>query len=316
MPRIPLPTKPVIAALTGGLLILVFFAALGENRMLFVEEERPVAQASSDEKKMPPITAAAENEDEALERAELGYPPGVIASRSDEFVGAAAAVSSLEGEQLFEFHTKKIWPAASLTKLVTALTALTIFESDERIILSEEAIATEGDRTGFMAGEVLTVQDLVTAMLVVSSNDAAEALASHGDRVVFMQKMNSIAADIGMQNTIFDDPSGLSLQNRTTVEDIEALVRYIEKHNPEILAASTMKTAYVTDLLTGTTHTLHNINVFAGRSDFLGGKTGYLPAAGGNLVSVLRKDDAVYIVTVFGTADRFGETEKLLNTKI
>lgn len=311
MIRLHLSYKTVIAALAGSLVLLIFGVMFGEGQVFSVEKEGSITKASV-EKELPPITAAELGEAAALERAELGLDPGVIATKTDEFVGAAAGVITVDGKRQFAFQTKKVWPAASITKLVTAITALTIFESDERVIMSEEAIAMEGDRTGFKPKEIFTVHDVVEAMLIVSSNDSAEALASHGDREIFMEKMNSIAKDIGMTNTTFDDPSGLSLQNLTTVEDIETLVQYIKKNYPEILAFTTRKTATVKDLLTNEEHVLQNINAFAGRSDFLGGKTGYLPAAGGNLVSLFAKNDTLYIVTVFGTADRFGETEKLL----
>ena len=236
----------------------------------------------------------------------------------EEVQVSAAGAYSMSGEELYSFRPDKRWPIASITKLMTALTADRLLMSEkpyELIKVTEEMVATDGNSGGFRVGEVFRVDDLIKAMMLVSSNDAAEALAMHFGEKAYVAEMNKIALEIGMTDTRFVDPTGLSVQNLSTAEDLRRLAKYIWENEPYIFEISQAKSGVITDKISGVGRRLTSINEFSGRADFLGGKTGNIPEAEGNLVSIFRvpERDEEVIIIVLGTAGRFAETEKILD---
>lgn len=236
-------------------------------------------------------------------------PPPIV----EEVSVSAAGAYALTGEELYSFRADKRWPIASITKLMTALIASEEFESNEVITITEKAIVTEGN-SGFAVGEKYYAEDLIEAMLLISSNDAATALAIHYGEDAFIDRMNERAGELGMTNTSFRDPTGLSFQNLSSVEDLRKLALYIWENDPQIFRTTTQKTGMLTEVQTGRRKTVENINTFAGRGDFLGGKTGRIPEAEGNLLSIFKTQNREpTIIVVLGTKDRFKETEAILN---
>ena len=226
----------------------------------------------------------------------------------------AAGAYLLSGKKLVGWKTDKRWPVASVSKLVSAYVVEADMAADDQITLSEEVVATMGDAGLFKAGEVFSVKDMMKAMLMVSSNDAAGALADYYGHDEFVAEMNAAALRIGMANSHFVEPSGLSVQNQSTVEDLVELAAYILRHEPEILAITRQSTDFIVDSNTGAVRELVNINWFAGSTGFLGGKTGSLPEADGNLLSIFSVPGygEPVIVVVLGSKDRFGETRDIL----
>ncbi|MFH1188880.1 MAG: serine hydrolase [bacterium] len=301
-----------ICCLSGFLLIVVL---LLQSHTLFFEQKEKAAGG----KIMTPITRFEVAQEGIPEKEPVLTEPNLVAPSASiptpdvAFKGSAAGAIRISGERLFAWEIDKRWPAASLTKLLTAVVAFESLKKDDLILFTDDIIATEGESGGFIPGEVFTLNDSVGAMLVVSSNDAGEAIASNYGRDRFITKMNQWAKEIGMENSVFVDPTGLSIHNRTTIQDIERLVQYIYQNHSDILAFTTKPQFTITSHLQKTTRTLYNINIFAGRDDFIGGKTGYIPSSGGNLVSIFRRLNDTVIITVFGTVDRFQETENILH---
>jgi len=227
---------------------------------------------------------------------------------------AAGAAYTLEGKKLYGFGVTKRWPIASLTKLMTALLAKRLFSPGEEIVITPAVVSVEGEAGNLRPGEIFAVEDLIQIMLLTSSNDAAVALADHYGREEFVAAMNSMAEELGMTNTNYVDPAGLSFQNLSTIEDLIKLTRFVWDTEPEIFAITRQPAIKVIDKASGRERKLENINFFAGRKEFLGGKTGYLPQADGNLLSLFRlpNEDSPVVIVVLGAADRFEETEKIL----
>lgn len=211
----------------------------------------------------------------------------------------------------FELNSAKQWPLASITKLMTAVVALEKIGPNEIIPISAKAVATEGPQGGFSAGELFTIEDLVMSMMVVSSNDAPAAIAEFYGEQKFIKAMNDKAAELQMTHTNFVDSIGFSLSNQSTVLNLEKLVSYIYIYYPEILSFSRQKNIEIIDLKTKTKRRLSNINVFAGEKEFIGGKTGYTEEANGNLVSLFQSNDQPLFIVVFGSENRFKDTETL-----
>jgi D-alanyl-D-alanine carboxypeptidase len=215
-------------------------------------------------------------------------------------------ISDLDNENdLISYNSSKRWPLASISKLMTAVLAIEEIGKDKEVIVSEDALNVEGNHGKLEAGKLYKIEDLIKIMIITSSNHAAVALA---DFYVFGQKefvklMNKRAADLSMNQTVFFDPAGLSPLNQATANDIRKLIKYIDNNHPEILAYSQEKVF----------GDFNNINRFAGQSNFLGGKTGYLDEAKQNLVSLFLVNSRRILIIVLGAEDRFEQTQDLLN---
>jgi len=208
----------------------------------------------------------------------------------------------------------KRWPIASITKLMTALIAEEYIPKETKIVFTEHSIETEGTAGSFVVGDVFLKEDVISAMLVTSSNDAAVALARNLGKEKFMQFMNEKATTLGLRNTTFADASGLSYLNQSTAEDLFIFMKYLHLIHPEILEITRLKEVKIKELETGTVHEISNINALVTRSDYVGGKTGYTDEARQNLLSLFRDRDSNYtIVIILGSANRFDETVRLYN---
>ncbi len=239
----------------------------------------------------------------------------------------SALVQELGSAQpLFVYRSTARWPLASVTKLLTSVVALDELGAGTLISVSESAVQTEGEAGGLKKGDTYSVIDLVRAMLTVSSNDAAVALAQAYDKkkqgselyeqalnktALFTEAMQSRARAIGMSETYFGDPSGLSVVNQSIVTDLNALVNYIANNHPELFDITRAKEVKILERKTMTSRKLTNINEFAGQSDFVGGKTGFIDQSEGNLISVFKHNNKKFVIIVLGTADRFGQTRAL-----
>lgn len=230
---------------------------------------------------------------------------------------AAAFAKDLINQHVYlSYNSYAKWPIASITKLMTALVAIEKVGVNKEIEISEEAVKTEGVSGDFKAGEIFTVSDLIKAMLVVSSNDAAAAIAEFYGKENFVAEMNKKAEVLNMSDTHFEDPTGLSPLNQSTIGDLEKLVMYLWQNNRDLFDISRSKQVVITEQNSKINRVLNNINYFAGRSEFLGGKTGYIDEAGGNLVAVFNNYGRPLLIIVFGADDRFAETEKIYNNVI
>ena len=226
----------------------------------------------------------------------------------------AAGVYLMTGQRLTGWKEDKRWPIASITKLLSAYVAESLMDPEQSVVISQSAIDTIGNGGEFKLGEIFPVRDLVKAMLITSSNDAAIALAQNYGQTKFVAEMNLVAGVAGMRDSQFVEPTGLSVQNQSTVEDLVKLVQYIWEENREFFQITSRSTDYIVDTNLGVGRQLININQFAGDSDFLGGKTGTLPEADSNLISVFSVPEfgEPVIVVVLGSKDRFAETRKIL----
>lgn len=204
------------------------------------------------------------------------------------------------------------WPTASLTKLMTATIIFDDLSTSTFITITPQMFAADPDEKTLAIGNTYSVEDLLHLLLMPSSNVAAEAMADYFGRAKFMQAMNARAQEWGMQNTHFDDPSGISAANQSTASDLMMLAQHVYNNYPGILAITNTPTWILTEQNTGKTITFHSINVFVGESVFIGGKTGNTPQAGGNLLSLFNYEGKPIFITVLGApALPFQDTSNL-----
>ena len=258
--------------------------------------------------------------EEAAPLGNVSYQAGVVASDSDsnvycspEFNGQSAIMRYInENFNFIERKPVNRWPIASLTKLMTAVVALEKIGPEKTILVSENAINSEGTAGNLSPGEIYIALDLIKAMLLTSSNDAAVALAEAYGTENFVREMNEKAGELGMLQTIFFEPTGLSFLNQSTPNDLAKLVNYIYANYPEIFGISRQKESLILDLETNQAKRLVNANQFVGRSDFIGGKTGFIDESKQNLISLFNKNDRPVLLIILGSSDRYKETEELL----
>ncbi|MBU1075188.1 serine hydrolase [Patescibacteria group bacterium] len=231
----------------------------------------------------------------------------------------AIAIDERTGKVLYELNADKEWWIASLTKMMTALVFLeTEPDFDEVFAYSSEDNAI-GGKLYVSDGETMTVRDLFYSMLVGSANNAANAIArSTGmTRDEFVAAMNKKAADLGLANTVFGDPSGLSLDNRSTVTDYAKFMQTVTDRF-EILQATTAPAYSFTTINVGSVHNIKNTNKLLDSGYyFLSCKTGYLDESKYNFASRVKNEDGDEIITVVLGTDsdwaRWQETSELID---
>ncbi|HEY4496763.1 MAG TPA: serine hydrolase [Candidatus Paceibacterota bacterium] len=245
-----------------------------------------------------------------------GYRSLDVSPDIKDVTSRAVGVYGLNGEKIFLWESDKKWPIASITKLMTALVASDLIEREKSIYITAGALSVEGGPGGFSEGESFLMKDLFKPLLVASSNVAAEAMASHYGRERFVAAMNRYAGRLDMNDTLFIDPTGLSINNQSTVADLEKLVSFIYKTKPEIFDITRKKNIIISDARTGKTLQFVNTNLFASLPNFIGGKTGTIPEAVGNLISMFSieaLDSQGIVIILLGSENRFIETQKILN---
>lgn len=251
--------------------------------------------------------------DDALPMEEISYSPIV-----EEVNVSALSVYALDGGEVQSFRADKRWPIASITQLMTALIADRLYLQEKPytyIPITEEAFAIGGETSLFRRGEEIRADDLIEAMMFTSDKVAAAALSINHGRENFVAEMNKMASDIGMTNTTFVDATGESLQNLSTAEDLARLTKFVFENAPYIFDLSRNKAGSVVDRTDGSKTNMKNTNEFAGTPNFLGGKDGGALDVDGSLISLFRVDERSenIIIVILGSANRFLETEQVLN---
>jgi D-alanyl-D-alanine endopeptidase (penicillin-binding protein 7) len=226
-------------------------------------------------------------------------------------LGASAfIVGDLDtGEVLAKRDEATVRPIASVSKLVTALTSLEILNQYREVEVSAEAVAANASFGNLRAGETLTVGDLLYPLLLESSNDASEVLAEAAGRNYFIDSMNAKAEALGLEDTSFEDPSGLSPNNVSTPADLFKLAQYLHKYKQFVLKSSLVKTFGLGD------HRWDNSSKLLGDDRYRGGKHGYTDEAGKTLVATFALplsefDDRNIAVIILKSPDPAGDARK------
>ena len=165
---------------------------------------------------------------------------------------SALVIDLSANETLYGFHEHDSRPLASITKIMTALVSSDLLDPKETVTISANALKEEGENN-LALNEVWNSRDLIQFMLVVSSNDAASALAETVDQkhiknasidTSFIGIMNRVANTIGMKDTYFYNPNGLDLDARHpgavgTAVDVATMAYYAYTHDPILFSPTT-----------------------------------------------------------------------------
>ena len=260
-----------------------------------------------------PLSLTAQAQSAAKEPLRPDPPPPAERERTQPHVSASAYLvhDLTSGVSLLEVNRHGRWPTASLAKLMTAVVAFEKIGPEKPIPITARAAAIEGQRAGLRAGEAFRAMDLISIMLTVSANDAAEALADFYGREAFIEAMAEKARALDMTQTTFADPTGLSIINQSTIHDWEMFVEHLLAAYPELFAASRSASIEGIEIISGERRLFKNINFFAGTPNFIGGKTGFTEEARGNLISVFDAHARRLLIVVLGSEDRVKDTKML-----
>ncbi len=229
---------------------------------------------------------------------------------------AAVLMDAESGEIIFEKNADMRLPMASTTKIMTAVVALERADLDEKVKISPAAVGVEGSSIYLCADEILTVRELLYALLLSSANDAATALAIHigGGIGGFADMMNEFAAKLELNNSHFDNPHGLdSPGHYTTARDLAKLTAYALKNEEFKTIVSTYK-IYIPFCGKKDGRLLVNHNKLLKSYDgVIGVKTGFTKKSGRCLVSAAQRDGACFIVVTLNAPDDWNDHRKLLD---
>jgi len=221
------------------------------------------------------------------------------------------------GQVLVSHRAEQMLPIASLTKIMTVVVALERFGPDAEVLVTEEAVATEGAKVPLLLGDRLTVRELVRACMVRSGNDAAIALAAHAPKgtAQFVEWMNDKARTLGLSGVHFANPMGFDAEDHyATAKALFDLARYAVKTHPMIREAAKLPEADVRGRLK--TYTVKSTNALLGDGllSVEGLKTGTTEGAGQSLMLLIRLPDGRELLSVvLGSKERFSETKTLLS---
>ena len=246
--------------------------------------------------------------------------------RVDEFgtevpsVHAEAAIvyNPENGEVLWEENSQNQRSIASITKVMTVAVFLENSpDLTQQVVVSRQDVR-RASTTYLRRGETLSTGDLLHLLLIASDNVAARTLARvspYGTKG-FIARMNEKAAELGLESTHYEDPSGLLATNVSSAYDMARLIAYVAGDER---VAAIMQTPRYSVTVGRRTINVKSTNqlLTEGDLDVLGGKTGFIRKAGYCLVTLLRLPEgsqvAVVILGAQSSLVRFWEARHLFN---
>lgn len=232
---------------------------------------------------------------------------------------AGLFIDTKKGQVLYAKNPQQKLPIASLVKVMTTLIALEHKAMDDQFLVSQKASEAEPDKMLLIAGEQLTLKELLYGIFLISANDAAEVIAagSTGSREEFIRLMNSKAIQLGMKDTFFANPTGLDEDGHnsySTVYDLAILTRYLVRHYPEVIAISASEHIYLPLTEDHQDYDMYSgINLITTYPGVVGFKTGYTPEAGLTLITLAQKFGHEIIGILLGSDNRRDEARELLD---
>lgn len=202
---------------------------------------------------------------------------------------------------------------ASITKIMTAILAIESNLLDEEVEVGEEVLTMYGSNIYIELGERMKLRDLVYGLMLRSGNDASVVIAKFvgGTEEKFVEMMNEKAKEIGMDNTIFNNPHGLDeeTENKSTAYDMAKLSKYAYQNEEFRKISGTKKYS---------TQSNKKSYIWYNRNKLLtlykystGGKTGYTPTAGRTLVTTAEKNNLKLTVVTLNDGNEYDTHEAL-----
>ncbi len=233
---------------------------------------------------------------------------------------SALLMDTATGTILYAKNAEQALPPASVTKIMTLLLFMEEVDAgnislDEELTVSDYAASMGGSQVYLEPGESMKAEDLLKSVIIASANDAAVTLAEKtaGSEEAFISRMNERAAELGMNNTHFENATGLdddTTKHLTSAYDIALMSRELLKH-PTITQYSTIWMDTIRDGAFGLTNTNRLIRFYDGAT---GLKTGSTSRAGFCMSATAKRDGLHLIAVIMGsdTRDTRNESAKQL----
>lgn len=244
-------------------------------------------------------------------------PPEDIEAR------AALLVDAETGQVLYDKNGEESLEPASITKILTAMLALELLDPTEVLTASAEAaeLPSWASSAGLQAGETLTLEQALYALMLPSGNDAAAVIAeaAAGSQQAFAQLMNERAASLGAAATHFVNPSGLpDPEHRTTARDMAIITRRALQTPGFLDVFGTAEYQMAATNLSDTRKWLNTHRMLRPDSpeydpSIIGGKTGYTDSAGHTLVSAAQRAGRTLLCVILNSERYYQDTQELLD---
>lgn len=274
-----------------------------------------------------PCPAAAEVRGTDIVLGQTADARGIAQEDMPDIAAPHAIMVDADGTVLYERGADDQVKIASITKVMTALVALDHAELTDTVTV-DHAAATVGESTSNLKeGDTLSVEDALRALLIPSGNDAAMAIATSVGALIdpassdpyqtFIDAMNEKAAELGMENSVFENPHGLDFDEwagsmHSTARDVATMVA-AAMHNDTFRAIVGQGDADITvTAADGTPKTLHlrDVNQLVGIEGNIGVKTGLTDDAGSCFAGAFSRNQGEIYTVVLGCAEPSEETEK------
>ena len=226
------------------------------------------------------------------------------------------------GEILLSKNPDEKLPPASITKIMTMLLVMEALDSgkiklDDIVTTSKNASSKGGSQIWLKEGEQMTVHDMLKATAIGSANDACTALGEYiaGGEAEFVAMMNARAKELGMNNTNFENPSGLD----DTAENHYSTARDVAIMSCELMKHEKIKeytTVWMDSLRNGETELVNTNRLVRFYEGTTGVKTGTTSKAGYCVSASAKRDGMELVAVVLGSdnsTERFEDAKKLLN---
>lgn len=218
------------------------------------------------------------------------------------------------GRILYQKNINEQQLIASTTKIMTCIVVLENSDINKEIVVGDEVLSMYGTNIYIEPGEKLKILDLLYGLMLRSGNDAAITLAVNtlGEEK-FIDKMNEKARELGMNNTVFNNPHGLDekTQNYSTAYDMALLSKYAYKNSIYRKIIYTKK--YVTKSSIKSYVWYNRMGLLNEYKNCIGGKNGYTPKAGKSLVSYAKKDNLILTIISLNDSSIYQNHKDLYN---
>ena len=234
---------------------------------------------------------------------------------------ACLLMEKTTGEVLYAVNEHEPLEPASVTKIMTILLVMEAIDSGQLqygdvVTASAHACSMGGSQIWLKENEQMTVEDMLKAVCVASANDCSVALAEHlaGSEAAFVERMNQRAAELGMEDTVFMNPTGLPAEGHvTSAYDIALMSRELILNHPGVRRFTTIWMDTLRDGEFGLSNTNKLIHSYEGAT---GLKTGSTDGALYCLSATAERDGMELIAVILKaptSAQRFAGAQALLN---
>jgi len=246
----------------------------------------------------------------------VSVPSGVSAD-------SVVLLDATTGKLLYEKNKDSAYPPASTTKIMTILLVLEKSNLNDVVTVSKNASLADGSKIYLVAGEKITVKELLYGLILASANDCAVALAEHvgGSTEKFVKLMNDKAKSLGCKNTNFVNPDGLyNVKHKTSAYDLSLIMQELTKHD-EYTKISTTPSYKMAATNKSKVRPLWNENRLIHKDDKYyyegsdGGKTGYTIQSKHSYIAVATRNGQKLIVALVHDSKKtfFPDSRKLLD---